>query len=272
MASLSLSASTADSVMPFDIRLMNGVASTLYVLAALALLAAALLWLTRSPGLSFRVIQLEGELQRNSVATIRANATPRLAGNFISIDLDKARAAFESVPWVRQATLRRIWPDRLAVRLDEHHPVALWQGDDGNQRLVNDFGEVFEANVGDVEDENLPQFSGPEGTSAAMLALYRRLAPLFTAQRLEPVAMQLSGRGSWSLELDSGATVVLGRGSEDELVARSERFLRTVSQVIGRFQRDLEYADLRHADGYAVRLRGITTTLVPAGTAAKKPR
>ncbi len=230
----------ADIAMPFDIRLMNGVASTLYVLVVVALGAAALLWLTRSPGLSFRVIQLEGDLQRNSVATVRANATPRLAGNFISIDLDKARAAFEAVPWVRQATLRRIWPDRLAVHLDEHHPVALWLGDDGNQRLVNDFGEVFEANVGEVEDQKLPQFSGPEGTSAAMLSLYRRLAPLFAAQRLEPVTMQLSGRGSWSLELDSGATVVLGRGSEDELVARSERFLRTVSQVTGRFQRDLE--------------------------------
>jgi cell division protein FtsQ len=267
-----LTPATADVGMPFDIRLMNGVASVLYLLVAAGLLAALLLWLTRSPGLSFRVIQLEGEMQRNSVATIRANATPRLSGNFISIDLDKARAAFESVPWVRQATLRRIWPDRLAVHLDEHHPVALWQGEDGSERLVNDFGEVFEANLGDVEDEGLPQFSGPEGTSAAMLSLYRRLAPLFAAQRLQPAELHLSGRGSWSLELDTGATLVLGRGSEDELVARSERFLRTVGQVTGRFQRDLEYADLRHADGYAVRLRGITTTVVPAGAAAKKTR
>jgi len=229
----------------------------------------------RSPMFPIRGIQLDGDLARNSVPTIRANAAPRLAGNFFSVDLQEGRAAFEAVPWVRRAVVRRVWPDRLAVRLEEHRAAALWEGpeaDAGTDRLVNDFGEVFEANVGDVEDENLPQFSGPEGTSAAMLALYRRLAPLFTAQRLEPVAMQLSGRGSWSLELDSGATVVLGRGSEDELVARSERFLRTVSQVIGRFQRDLEYADLRHADGYAVRLRGITTTLVPAGTAAKKPR
>jgi cell division protein FtsQ len=262
----------ADSSMPFDIRLMNGVASTLYLLLALAMLAAAVLWLSRAPGLSFRVIQLEGDLQRNSVATIRANATPRLAGNFFSIDMDKARAAFESVPWVRQATLRRIWPDRLAVRLAEHQPVALWQGEDGNERLVNLQGEVFEANVGDVEDQNLPQFSGPEGSSAAMLALYRRLLPLLAEQRMEPVALQLSGRGSWRVELDTGATLVLGRGSEDELVARSERFLRTVSQITDRFQRDLEHADLRHADGYAVRLRGITTTLVPAATATKKPR
>ena len=206
------------------------------------------------------------------MATIRANATPRLAGNFLSIDLDKARAAFEAVPWVRQATLRRVWPDRLAVHLSEHRPVALWLGEDGNERLVNDVGEVFEANVGDVEDEHLPQFSGPDGSSMQMLALYRRLQPLFAAWQLQPVSLQLSGRGSWSLELDTGATVVLGRGSEDELVARSERFLRTLGQVTGRFQRDLEHADLRHADGYAVRLRGITTTVVPAATASKKPR
>jgi cell division protein FtsQ len=272
MASLSPTATAADTVMPFDVRLMNGVASTLFALAGAALVAAALLWLSRAPWLGIRVIQLEGELQRNSVATIRANATPRLAGNFVSIDLDKARAAFESVPWVRRATLRRIWPDRLVVRLDEHHPVALWQGDDGSERLVNDRGEVFEANVGDVEDEDLPEFSGPDGSSAQMLSLYRRLQPLYTARTLEPVALRLSGRGSWSLELDTGASVQIGRGNEDELVARSERFLRTLGQVTGRFQRDLEHADLRHADGYAVRLRGITTTLVPAGTAAKKPR
>ena len=258
--------------LPFDVRLMNGAASTLFVLVGVGLLAALLLWLSRSPVLNIRLIELEGDMQRNSVATIRANATPRLAGNILSIDLERARAAFEAVPWVRQATLRRVWPDRLAVHLSEHHPVALWLGDDGSERLVNDRGDVFEANVGDVEEERLPHFSGPDGSSAQMLALYLRLQPLFAAHQLQPESLQLSGRGSWSLELDSGATLVLGRGSEDELVERSDRFLRTLGQITGRFQRDLEHADLRHADGYAVRLRGITTTIVPAAAAAKKPR
>lgn len=258
--------------LPWDIRLMNGAASALFVVAGCALVAATLLWLARSPWLNIRAIQLEGELDRNSVATIRANATPRLHGNLLSIDLERARDAFEAVPWVRQATLRRVWPDRLAVQLVEHRPVALWQGDDGNARLVNDHGEVFEANLGDVEDDALPEFSGPDGSAAQLLSLYRRLEPMFVLHKMQPVALQLSGRGSWSLELDSGASVRLGRGSEDELAERAERFLRTVSQVTERFQRDLEYADLRHADGYAVRLRGITTTIVPAAKAAKKPR
>jgi len=162
--------------LPFDVRLMNGVASLLYGLVGVALLAAALLWLSRSPWLAIRVIQLEGDLQRNNVSTLRANAAPRLNGNLLSIDLDKARAAFEAVPWVRQATLRRVWPDRLAVRLAEHQTVALWLGEDGTERLVNAQGEVFSANVGDVEDQDLPLFSGPDGTSAQMLALYLRLA------------------------------------------------------------------------------------------------
>lgn len=262
----------ADSTLPFDIRLMNGAASTLFAIVGLGLLAAALLWLARTPWLNLRTIELEGELQRNSVATIRANAAPRLAGNLLTIDLAQARAAFEAVPWVRQAQLRRVWPDRLAVHLSEHKPAALWLGESGNDRLVNEQGEVFEANLGDVEDEKLPEFSGPDGSAAQMLSLYRRLDPLFAQYRMQPVALQLSGRGSWRLELDTGATVQLGRGSEDELVARSDRFLRTLGQVTGHFQRDLEHADLRHADGYAVRLRGITTTLAPAATAAKKAR
>jgi cell division protein FtsQ len=262
----------ADSALPIDIRLMNGAASALFVLAAVVLLAAAVSWLSRAPWLNIRVIQLEGDLQRNNVATIRANAAPRLAGNVVSIDLERARAAFEAVPWVRQATLKRVWPDRLAVQLVEHRPVALWLAEDGSERLVNDQGEVFEANLGDVEDEGLPQFTGPDGSAASMLSLYRRLAPLFAEHGLPLQVLRLSGRGSWSLQVDTGARVQLGRGSEDEVVSRSERFLRTLGTLSERFGSALEHADLRHADGYAVRLRGITTTVVPAGTAAKKTR
>ena len=265
MASLS-----ASNPLPVDVRLMNGVANTLFVLLGLALLGGALLWLSRAPWLSIRVIQLEGDMQRNSLSTIRANATPRLSGNFISLDMDKARAAFEAVPWVRQATLRRVWPDRLAVQLVEHQPVALWKGEDGNDRLVNAQGAVFEANLGDVEDDELPTLAGPEGTSAQMLALYRRLEPLFGQNGQQLSSLQLSGRGSWRAEFDSGAVVDIGRGSEDELVARCARFLRTVGQVTGRYQRQLEQADLRHAEGYAVRLRGITTTPAAPLPAAKK--
>lgn len=249
----------APFILPTDVRLMNGVAIAVYVATALALAAASLLWLTRSPGFVIRSIQLEGEFARNSINTIRANATPRLLGNFFSVDLQRSRSAFEAVPWVRHAVVRRVWPNQLTVQLEEHHAVALWQGDDRGDRLVNQQGEVFVANVGDVEDDALPMFSGPDGSAANMLSMYHRLASTFAPLRSEIDSLTLSVRGSWRAVLASGATVELGRGSEDEIIERTARFVATLDSVYARYRQALEYADLRHTDGYAVRLRGVTT-------------
>ena len=266
MASRSRNTSNrAPQALPLDIRLMNAVATAVFVLAALALLAALVAWLARAPVFTLRTIALDGELARSNLATVRANALPRLAGNFFSIDLERARAAFESVPWVRQAVVRRVWPNRLAVTLEEHRAAALWQGERGSERMVNWQGEVFEANLGDVEDENLVTLAGPEGSSKAMLAMQQRLATTLAPMAAQIETLKLSARGSWHAELDSGAELELGRGNEGDVVARTERFVRTLGQATQRFadgggqQRALVAADLRHPDGYALRLRGVST-------------
>ncbi|MFM7507819.1 MAG: cell division protein FtsQ/DivIB [Rubrivivax sp.] len=259
--------------LPADVRLMNAVATAVFVLAAAGVGAAAWAWLMRSPWFPIRAIQLDGDLARNSVPTIRANAAPRLAGNFFSVDLQHSRAAFESVPWVRRAVVRRVWPDRLLVRLEEHRPVALWAGEEpleavDTARLVNSFGEVFDANLGDVEDESLPVLSGPEDRAAEVLAMLQRLRPLVARHELQMNALHLSGRGSWRAGFDSGATMELGRGSDDEVVARTERFVRTFAAANARWRAPLLHADLRHTSGYALRLRGVTpipSAAAPAG-------
>lgn len=251
---------------PVDVRLMNATASAVFGLAALTLLAAGVLWLTRAPWFAIRSLQLEGEIARNNVATIRANALPQLSGNFFSIDLQRARAAFQAVPWVREAVVRRVWPDRLAVRLQEHRAVALWEAEGGETMLVNSHGEVFEANLGDVEDEALPVFEGPADAAAAMWSMFQRLQPLLRPRRIELRRLALSGRGSWRVDGEDGVQLELGRGAEDEVLTRVARFARTLDQVTGQYGKPLVHADLRHADGYAVRLQGVTTTAAPPRT------
>ncbi len=256
--------------LPGDIRLTQRLTRAVVVLAGVALCATAAAWLARQPYFALHSIAIEGDVARNSVSTIRANAAPKLAGNFFSIDLQRARLAFESVPWVRHAVVRRVWPNRLVVTLEEHRPMALWAADDGNDRLVNSFGEVFEANTGDVEDDALPRLAGPEHSSARMLALYRRLNPALKRIEAGDIdTLHLSKRGSWRAELEGGAVIELGRGSDDEVLARAGVLVRTLAQVTGHYQRPLEFADLRHADGYAVRLKGVTT-LVPVSPVRKR--
>jgi len=258
--------------MPADVRLMHVGANGLFVLAALAGVAMLVLWMLRLPVFALHSIRVEGEVTRNSVATIRANAAPKLAGNFFTNKLAVSQRAFESVPWVRHAVVKRIWPNRLRVQLEEHRPVALWGEEAGSEKLVNSYGEVFEANLGDVEDDHLPTLTGPAGSSAQMLDLLRRLTPPFERMEARIDALTLSGRGSWRVELDTGAEVELGRGSPDELVAHTERFIGTLTQVTSRYQRPLEYADLRHHDGYALKLRGVSTGADVAKDAAKEQK
>jgi cell division protein FtsQ len=246
--------------LPPDVRMMNATALAIVVLAGGVLLAAGAAWIARQPMFAFRSIRLEGEVTRNSVATLRANATPRLAGNFFTLDLASARRAFQSVPWVRHVVVQRVWPTKLVIRMEEHHPVAVWKGDEGNDRLVNSFGEVFEANLGDVDEDNLPEFAGGDAAAPALLAMYRRLLPVLKPLDAAPARLELSDRGSWQLELDTGAVIEMGRGGEAEVLARTARFVRTVTQVAARQRRSWDHADLRHADGYALRFKGSAAT------------
>lgn len=250
--------------LPGEVRLLNVTASLLFVVGALLMGAMLLMWLMRQPVFSIKSVRVEGEVARNSVSTIRANALPQLAGNYFTLDLARGKQAFEAVPWVRQAIVRRVWPNRLSVQLEEHRAVAYWSTRDGDDQLVNAQGEIFQANLGDVEDEGMPTLQGPEGSAPEMLAMYHALLPVFEKLDMTLDTLRLSGRGSWRAEFDSGAEVEIGRGTQQEVVERSERFVATVTQVIARYQRPLVYADLRHNEGYALRLKGISTTTAPA--------
>ena len=248
--------------LPLDVRLMNITASVLFAACGLLLAGALGWWLLRHPMFAIGGVVVQGDTGHNSAATLRANVLPRLRGNFFTVDLQKTREAFEAVPWVRHAVVKRQFPNTLRVQLQEHEAEAFW-GADSESRLVNTYGEVFEANPGDMEQDDMPRLVGPEGTAAQVLAMYRGLKPMLEKLDLAIDQVALSGRGGWSLTLDSGATVELGRGSTEEVLARSQRFAATLTQVTAKYGRRPEAlvtADLRHTDGYAVKLRGVTTT------------
>lgn len=258
---------SASAPLPLDVKLMNFAATLLFAGFIAVVVWAVIWWALRNPMFSIAGITVQGDVTHNSAATLRANVTPRLNGNFFTLDLRQARQTFESVPWVRTATVRRHFPNRLQVQLHEHQAVAFW-GAEPEVRLVNSFGEVFEANAGDVEGDNLPRLSGPDGQAREVLAMYRTLAPLLQGLDLSIEELALSGHGSWSAQLDTGAVLELGRGNASELTARVRVFAQTLTQVTSKYGRRPEAvvsADLRHADGYALRLRGVSTTdAVPA--------
>ena len=156
--------------LPLDIKLMNGAATALFGVLVLMLLGAVLAYVQQLPQFAVRGVTVTGDVSHYNAISLRANVMPRLHGTFFTLDLQAARQVFETMPWVRHAVVKRDFPNRLKVHLQEHQAVAFW-GVEGDSRLVNSFGEVFEANLGELEQDDLPRLNGPEGQSAQVLAM-----------------------------------------------------------------------------------------------------
>ena len=247
--------------MPMDIRLMNFTANLLVVGVVLLGLGGWAWWLLRHPMFAIQSISVQGEVNRNNAVTFKANVMPQLNGNFFTLDLETARRAFEAVPWVRSAVIHREFPNRLRAVLQEQNPKALW-GEEGANAMVNEQGQVFEASVDDVDVENLPRMKGPDGLSADVVKMYHYLRPIYQAVGMDIDQLELTPRGSWRVLTSTGATMELGRGGQAEIGANLQVFFKTLSQVTARYGRtptSLAGADLRHKDGYALRLRGVST-------------
>jgi len=256
--------------LPWDVRIMN-ITSGLLLLVVLCLgLGLGASWVLRHQVFAIQGISVHGEVAHNNEVTLRANVMPQLSGNFFTLNLKQAQQAFEGLPWVRKAIVRREFPNRLQVRLEEHLPVALW-GENSENSMVNQEGQVFEANVDDIDADKLPVLAGPDGQSLVVWQMYQYLQPIFATVSMGMDKLELTPRGSWRVQTDSDAIIELGRGTQEEVGQRLKTFLQTVSQVTSRYQRtstSLLAADLRHNNGYALRLRGVTT-LVSDGN--KKP-
>lgn len=260
------------SLMPMDVRLMNVGATVIGMGFCAALVTAIVWWIIGLPTFSIARITVQGDTEHNNEVTLRANASSRLQGNFFTMDLAKVRGAFESVPWVRNAVVRREFPNHLRITLQEHRSAAFW-GASSESRLINTYGEIFETNTGDVEGEDLPRLIGPEDQGRQVLEMYRRLNALFTPVEASIEELEFTLRGGWRFQLDGGAQVEIGRGTSNEVIFRVSRFISTFTNVLSAYQRvgldRVESVDLRHKEGYAIRLRGVTTVLNTVGAEKK---
>ncbi|CAN5413442.1 cell division protein FtsQ/DivIB [soil metagenome] len=246
-----------------DVKLMNMTSGALIGMVSLALLAAVLWWVAQRPMFALKLIRIEGteaQLKHVNPLTVRSTALPRIKGNFFTANLDTVRQAFESVPWVRKATVRREWPNQLIVTVEEHVPLGTW-GEDGN--LLSVKGELFTANLAEAEEDGeLLEFEGPAGSEREVAARLTEFRSWFAPVALIPEAVHLSGRYAWSIKLNNGMAVELGREqSKTTLRDRVDRLVGIYPQLKARLQDRIESVDMRYPNGLALKARGLVVGL-----------
>jgi len=226
-------------------RLLNMAAGALVGIAALIFAIVGSLLVLRSDLFPVRELDVTTALKKTKRAEIEAALQGRVAGNFFAVSPDEVRAALEKLPWVRRASVRRIWPDTFEVELEEHVAFARW----GSDALVNTHGEKFFGRSADA----LPLFIGPEGTEGEVTRRYASFSPIAAAlgSPLERVA--LTARFAWQLRLANGLNIMLGRDA-DAAERRLRRFVDAYERTLKPLNRKHQYVDLRYPNGFALRL------------------
>ena len=208
---------------------------------------------------NLNVIQVQGvnelPLKHVNSQIVRSTALLKIKGNFFTANLESIRHSFEMVPWVRKASVRRAWPDRLIVTLEEHIPLGTW-GDDG--QILSLRGEVFTANLAEVEEESkLLEFSGPDGSEKDVLAHSLEFKAWLQPLALEPQAVDYSQRYAWLVRLNNGVVVKLGREENNTVLQhRMQQLVSVYPELSSRLQGKIESVDLRYPNGLALKNSG----------------
>jgi cell division protein FtsQ len=234
-----------------DPKALNALAATLAAVAFALIAVGAIAWAARNDAFAFREVVVATPLKRSSPAHLEAAIRADLAGTFFTLDLERARAALSRVPWVRAVALRRQWPGRLEVAVDEYTPYARF----GDAALVSPEGEMFSA----AYDGELPQLDGPDARAVELTARHREWSALVEPLGLKLRAISVSPRGGWRVHAQGARAPLALELGRDDPDARLARFVAAYGRTIGALARSgtrVAEVDLRYRNGFAARVPG----------------
>lgn len=223
-------------------RLLNWIANFLFALAVVLMLYAVLFVVVHLPIFPIHEVKVDGQLTHVNREQIKLIVAKHLKGNFFTLDLIKTRDAFEKLPWARNVSVRRRWPDKLDVAIEEHQALARW----GNIGLVNTHGELFQA----ATDADLPVFYGPGDGVMEVTKSYGSYSQILNKADIRIAQVTLSPRRAWEIKTDKGLLIALGRV---DMEARLNKFAGAYKSTLGQLNVKVVYADLRYPNGFAVR-------------------
>ncbi len=169
-------------------------------------------------------------------------------GTFMTQDVNVIQQQIERLPWIKQASVRKQWPNELKIHLVEYVPVARWN----DLHLLDATGKSFSVPAERVGKQSMPMLYGPEGSEQDVLAGYRAMNPLMAENKFTLKTVSMSARHSWQVTLQDDIRLELGR---DDRTRRIQRFIGIYPVLLQQARTDnkrLSYVDLRYETGLAV--------------------
>ncbi len=220
---------------------------SLLVLVVVAMLYGALVWILDPATLPVNTVRIETPLLKVKPPQLREVINNHVTTGFLRVDVERIRTELEAMPWIKRASVRRGWPDRLVVRVEEQLPMARWAAGG----LVNAEGEMFRPEQEETWAD-LPLMRGPLNTEQVMAKALQQMQEMVVPLGLRVSHLTMNERRSWDLRLDNGLRLGLGKS---DVNLRLLRFVRVYTETVKPQLHAIDSVDLRYTNGFAVRWR-----------------
>ncbi len=214
------------------------------IAAAVALFAhLGYLYLSDVSQFPINTVKISASFQRISRQQLEAVLSTYQQYSFFSLPAQRLQLALQSLDWADTASVNRIWPDVLNIKLVEKEPVAKW-----NQSLITADGRLFSVGAAD-EGFEFSELTGPDSQKNDVLQIYQKLSKLLSSYGLNVALLKLHDNQSWDLSLTNGIDLHLGK---QDLEKRVERFCKAYQATLASKLDQLASVDLRYERGMAV--------------------
>ena len=202
-------------------------------------------WLSSASGLAIESVKITGQTETSEIAVLNQLELPPEA-SLATFDLSSARERVETLPWVENATLRKVYPATLKITIDERKPYVLWQRDQ-TVSVIDEQGRV----IGDASDAHFRDLirvvgQGADKRAGEAIALAASASSIRSRLR---AAVLISER-RWNLMLDNGVTLMLPQDKPEEALA----VIADLDARNGLLSKDVVSVDLRLGNRMFVRL------------------
>ncbi|MBD2801149.1 cell division protein FtsQ [Xenorhabdus sp. M] len=203
-------------------------------------------WMKDSNRLPLSKLVLTGERHYTTNDDVRqAILSLGTPGTFMTQDVNGIQKKIEQLPWIRQVTVRKQWPDELKIHLVEYVPYARWN----DTQMLDAEGRVFGLPIDRSINGQYPMLYGPEGKEKEVLEGYRAMKSLLVEHQVILKAVIMTARNSWQLILDNDVRLELGNRDKME---RIKRFVELYPVLLKNTEKRVAYVDLRYDSGAAV--------------------
>ncbi|WP_210514805.1 cell division protein FtsQ [Pantoea ananatis] len=206
-------------------------------------------WMNDASRLPLSKLVVTGQLHYTTHDDIRqAILSLGSPGTFMSQDVNVIQQQIERLPWIKQVSVRKQWPDELKIHLVEFTPVARWN----DSHMVDSDGVSFSVPANHMGKETLPMLYGPEGSEKEVLAGYHSMDDVLKARKFTLKVASMTARRSWQLVTRDDVRIELGR---TDTMKRLNRFIELYPVLLQQGQNEhkrINSVDLRYDSGASV--------------------